>query len=618
MTVEAGWAAANGLTLGGKAPADVPASWLGVLGAIAAFDPKNPGAANAWNPVLSNTPVAAAVIPAVILEPAKPAPAVVITPPVKAAEPAPKVEPPKPEAKPAAAAAKAADPVVAPKPAVVITPPPKPAEPPKPAAPAKTPPPPAKPIEQKPAAKTPEPKPAPAAAKPPAKAEPAKPAAPAKPTLAPAPAPAVKTPTASPFPKKKSPMPLIAGIVVLLLAVGGWFFYNQTQKERAEQVRIQQELEKRAAEEASARRLAEEKANAEAEARKKAEEEAAERARIAEQERIRSEEEARRKTAERLIAARGSLTVNTDPQGATVVVGELAPRPSPVNLRDLRLGRYSVTITMPGYDSEQREIEIKADETTDLGTIALRRQIGTVEITSDPAGLDFELRPAGALFVAPSEIRRGQTPATLNDVPVGAYQVNITRANWPNYASTVTVDRNGTAKAHGTFAGGTIVINSTPPGASVMRGDVSLGNTPLTLEDQQPGDVSFTLTSRGLEPATVSGRVEGGRTLTLTGTLLDIERVMRLSELDERPVPIVQVEPELSPSVRADGGNATIEFVVGKDGTPGEMKIVSASNPAFGRACLTAAAKWKFRPGYVRGKPVRTRMVLPFRMQPEG
>ncbi|PTY03157.1 hypothetical protein DB347_22000 [Opitutaceae bacterium EW11] len=616
------WASAHGISLSSKIT-EVHPSWLGVLGAVAAYDPKNPGAALPWNPILTNTPVAAApVIPAIIQEPAPapkptPPPAVVITPPQKPAEPAPapKQEAPKP-------AAKAPEPAPAPKPAVVITPPPKPVEPPKPVVlPPKTPPP-AKPVEQKPAAKAPE-KPASAAAKPGAKQEPAKPAAPSaasKPTLAPAPAPAAKPPSTAPFPaKKKSPMPMVIGlIIVLIVGAGGFWMYSENKAAKEEQAKRQRELEQRAAAEASARRDAEEKARKEAEARKKAEQEAAERAVLAEKERIRAEEETRVKTAQELLNARGSLTINTDPMGATVVVGELAPRPSPLSMKDLRLGRYSVTISFPGYDTETREIEIKANETTDLGTIKLHRQVGGVDITSDPAGLDYELKPAGALFVNPADIRTGKTPATLSDVPVGAYQLTISRPNWPNYVGNISVERNGTAKAHGTFVGATVVINSNPQGGTVMRDQVQLGTTPLTLNDLQPGDMTFTITMRGLEPATVSGRAEAGKTLTLNGTLLDIDKVMRLSDLDERPVPIQQVEPDLSSSARAEGGSATIEFVVGKDGLPTELRVVNASNPALGRACMAAAAKWKFRPGYVRGKAVRTRMILPFRMAPQN
>lgn len=630
FTVDQGaWATAQGLALGPKVGTSVAPAWLGVLGAVAAYDPRNPSAALPWNPILTNTPVAAApIIPAIIQEPApapapapapKPAPAVIAAPVApKAVEAAPipaiKPEPPKP--------ATPTPKTEAAKPAVVITPPPKPVEPPKPAA--KTPPPPAKPVEPKPVAK-PDAKPAapsPAAKPSPAKPEPAKPApAPvAKPTLAPAPAPAVaKVATAAPFQQKKSPMGMIVVAIVVIAALGGGgYFYMQGQKEKEEKARLQHEYEQRTAQEAAARRAAEEKAAQEAAARKKAEEEAAQRAALAEKARIEAEERARQTAAEQAVNARGSLILNTNPPGATVAVGELAPRPSPIHLKDLRLGKYTVTITLAGYDTEQRDIDIKANEVTDLGSIPLHRQTGSVELTSDPAGLDYELKPAGALFVNPADVHKGQTPATLNDIPAGSYQLTILRPNWPSYTTTLTVERGNAAKAKGTFVGGTLVINSTPAGATVMRDQTQIGTTPLTLTDLQPGDVTFTLTQRGLEPATVSGKIEAGKTVTLSGTLLDADRVMRPSELDERPVPVTMVEPELSPGMRAEGGSASIEFVISKDGTPTEMKVLNASNPAFGRACLTAIAKWKFRPGVVRGKPVRTRMTVPFKMPGES
>lgn len=631
LSVDVGaWATAQGLALSSKVSSEVAPSWLGVLGAVAAYDPRNPGAALPWNPILSNTPVAPApVVPAILQEPAAPPPkpaavapkpaepaAIAPAPAVTKPEPAKTVPSPTPAKSPESSAPVA-------KAGVVITPPPKPVEAPKPVTPApKTPPPPAKPVEPKAAAK-PEAKPAaPSAAKAPAtKPEPAKPApsAAAKPTLSPAPAPVAQKPgTTTPFNRKKSQMPMIIGIIIAILLIGGGagLYVSNQKKQQAEVAQRLKEQEARAA--AESRRAAEEKARQEADARKHAEEEAAQRQVLAEQARIEAEEKARQAAALQLINARGRLVLNTEPAGATVSVGELTPRPSPVDMKDLRLGRYSVTISLAGYETESRDVDIKANEVSDLGTIQLRRQLGSIDISSEPTGLDYELKPAGALFVNPADVRKGQTPATITDIPAGSYQATVNRPGWPAYTTTATVERNSTAKIRGTFVGGTVVINSTPAGASVMRDQVQVGTTPLTLTDLQPSDVTYTLTMRGLEPATVTGHVEPGKTLTLTGTLLDADRVMRPSELDERPVPLTLVEPELTPALRSEGGSATIEFVVGKDGTPSEMKVLNSSNPAFGRACLAATAKWKFRPGVVRGKPVKTRMTAPFRMNPES
>ncbi len=627
-TDTAALASSLGLAFGGNVKADTVApSWLGVLGAAAAYDPKAPGAVAPWHSTLTGTPVAAApFVPAIAPEPTKPA--VVITPPAKPAEPA------KPAAKPA-------EPAPAAKPAVVITPPAKPAEPAKPAAaspaaspakgaqPAATPA--AKPADTKQQAKQPDPKTAPVIAKPSpapaqkgaAKAEPAKPSpapAPAsKPALAPAPA-AARPATPAPFPKKKNNTPVIIGVVAaVLIGVGAFFYISSSNKSKEEAAQRAAELEKRAAEEAAAKTKAQEAAKAADERRQREVEEARQKA-AADAEALRLQfQQNEKSTTERLLNARGSFSINTEPAGATITLADRAPRTAPVTWSDLRLGRYEITISLNGYDSEQRSVEIKENEVTDLGTIALKRQVGSIDVNSDPAGLAFEIKPAGSLFVNSNDIRTGQTPAKVDDLPVGNYQISITRANWPAYTSTVNVERNGTARVQGAFVGGSVNITSSPTGATVLRDNqTQVGVTPLTLTDLIPGTVTFTVTQRGMDPVPLTGKIESGKTLTLNATLLDSDRVMKLTELDERPVQITIVEPELTAAQQADGGNVIISLTVGKDGVPSDLKIEQASNPNLGRACLTAAAKWRFKPGTIKGKPVRSRVSIPFKFQPQS
>jgi TonB family protein len=203
---------------------------------------------------------------------------------------------------------------------------------------------------------------------------------------------------------------------------------------------------------------------------------------------------------------------------------------------------------------------------------------------------------------------------------VGSYQVSISRPNWTTYVSTVTVERNGSAQVQGTFVGGTVTITSTPSGATVLRDQTQIGVTPLTLSELTPGPVSFTVTQRGMDPVTLNGKVEGGKTLTLNAVLADSDRIMRLSELDEKPVQILVVDPELTPAQLQAGGSVLISFTVGKDGVPSDLKIENPqpADPALGRACLAAAAKWRFKAGTIKGKPVRARVSIPFRFAPQG
>jgi TonB family protein len=610
FTTDAGaWAAANGISFTGNVKADTVApSWLGVLGAIAAYDPRNPGSANPWHPVLTGTPVAAPpFVPAIAPEPA-PKPAVVIAPPAKPAEPSKPAEP-------------------AAKPPVVITPPAKAAAAPvAPAKPAAQPTPPAKPVDPKaqtkqqptPAAPA-KPSPAPVAAKSPAKTEPAKPSPAPTPSSKPAPAPAPasgRPATPAPFPKKKSNTPMIAALAaVVVLGVAGFFVYSSSQK-KAEQERL--EIEKRAAEQAADFRKAQEQARINEENLKRQAEEARQKA-LAEAEAIRQQSEQNLKsTTERLINARGGFSVATEPAGASISISERAPRTSPVTWNDLRLGRYDVSISLAGYDSEQHTVDIKENEIADLGTIKLKRQMGSVDVNSNPPGLSFEIKPAGSLFVNANDIRTGQTPAKINDLPVGSYQVSISRANWPNYVSTVNVERNGTAQVQGTFVGGSVTITSTPTGATVLRDNqTQVGVTPVTVNELNPGNVSFTVTMRGMDPVALTAKVEGGKTVTLNAVLADSDRIMRLSELDEKPVQIHVEDPELTPAQLLAGGSVIVSLTVGKDGIPSDLKVEQTSDPALGRVCLASAAKWRFKAGTIKGKPVRSRVSIPFKFTPQ-
>jgi TonB family protein len=178
----------------------------------------------------------------------------------------------------------------------------------------------------------------------------------------------------------------------------------------------------------------------------------------------------------------------------------------------------------------------------------------------------------------------------------------------------VAIERNGSAQVKGAFAGGGVTITSSPSGATVLRDNqTQVGVTPLTLNDLIPGTVTFTVTQRGMDPVPLTGKIEPGKMLTLNATLLDSDRVMKLSELDEKPVQVTVVEPELTSAQIAEGGSVVISLTVGKDGVPSDLKVEQASNQNLGRVCLTAAAKWRFSPGKIKGKPVRSRVSIPFK-----
>jgi TonB family protein len=613
------WCNSSGVTfVGNTLQPKLSPLWFGLLGMMSAIPADRADTEAAWHPGWSTDgvereekPRAAEVVPAP--EPA-PAPAPVRAP---STPPSPKIVPPTPSV---FAAVPVARPAPAPQPPAK-TPAPAPARVPVIAASPTTP---APKQEKETPVRPAAPAPAPKAALAPARPAPAPTPAPAAraetapaPAAAPRPTPAAKpsTGTVQAAPQRsflKSPA-LLAVVAVLVVVLGlGAFYYNKFTKER-EAARIHlAKIEQDQAEQAKALREAQEKAAEEAKARKAAEEAIAKKNAEAEALAKKADEIAKQRAddASRILNGRGSLVIATEPPGASVAMSNFAALTSPATVNDLRLGRYTVDISMPGFDSQRLEVEVKDNTVANPGVVKLVRQTGSLEITTDPAGSTFEVRPAGPRVSLGAEVKTGKTPATVQDLPTGDYAVTVRREGWPDHTENVTIEHGRTAHAVSKYVGGGVTITSAPVGARVTRNGEALGVTPLTLTDQQPGDVSYALDLQGFISTTVDGKIEAEKTLTLNANLGAEDRIVPLRELDEKPVQIKTVQPELGYEAKRNPGSATISFIVDRDGTPKEIKVVASTGADFAQACVAAVAQWRFKPGSIKGVPVRTRVEV--------
>ena len=86
--------------------------------------------------------------------------------------------------------------------------------------------------------------------------------------------------------------------------------------------------------------------------------------------------------------ALGGVMVNTSPSRATVTLGGMDAGKSPVTFKGIRAGKYPLRISLDGYTPVEREVEVKAGQFVDLGTIALERVTGmaggTRQVTEPP------------------------------------------------------------------------------------------------------------------------------------------------------------------------------------------------------------------------------------------
>ncbi|MBI4024970.1 MAG: SUMF1/EgtB/PvdO family nonheme iron enzyme [Verrucomicrobia bacterium] len=191
----------------------------------------------------------------------------------------------------------------------------------------------------------------------------------------------------------------LLGVAILGLAV--WFFVIRESPQNAAVVQLKEQRKKA--------ELETEKARLEAEASKSKKEE----------ERLRAEREKSQREAEKFASARGGVMVRTIPEGAMATVGGSAAEKTPATFKDMKLGKYPLKIIMDGYEPVEKEIEIKENEFTDLGSLELTRSKGTLQLSSTPEGAEFEVRGADGSG------HKGKTPDTLKDLPTGEYDVHL-------------------------------------------------------------------------------------------------------------------------------------------------------------------------------------------------
>jgi TonB family protein len=402
----------------------------------------------------------------------------------------------------------------------------------------------------------------------------------------------------------------------LVIIIGIYFAYSSHEK-AAQDAAALVAKQQHDAEAAAAKQLADQQAQAAA-ALKKAQDDAAAKLAAAEAEAKAAEERARVEEAAHLAAARGAINVATEPTGATISIGDLPPRTSPALFTNLRIGSYPVTISLPNYEPAKLIIEVKENDTADPGVIKLVRQTGTLELTSEPAGANYSVRSASNMLLLNTSGLSGSTPAVLSNLPTGDYIVTFSRDGFQTHDETITVSHDTPAQASWKFVNGNVLVTSTPSGATVTTADGRpLGVTPVTINDVEPGDVTYTLTLDGYDPATLSGKIDGGKTNTLNATLLSVNRLAALDELDAQPQPIDQPPPEISARTIHDSG--VVEIVtVDRSGNTRDLEVIknTTNNPEIARLCMEAVAKWKFKPGTIDDKPVNVRVTVPFTINP--
>ncbi len=197
-------------------------------------------------------------------------------------------------------------------------------------------------------------------------------------------------------------------------------------------------------------------------------------------------EKAHQEELKKLAAVRGTLSVDSNPTGATVTIGDFRKK-TPANFADIVPGTFSIVIHADGYEDYKQEVTVSADKPTDLGTIQLVQKTGDLSLTSPQSDVTYKLTGPGDYS------HEGQLPDKLDKLPIGDYLITVSQQDWKLPPLPITIHDHETAQKEIKFPYGSVSILSTPPGATVREGRAVLGKTPLSLTQLRPRNLHLSV-----------------------------------------------------------------------------------------------------------------------------
>ena len=150
-------------------------------------------------------------------------------------------------------------------------------------------------------------------------------------------------------------------------------------------------------------------------------------------------------------AQTGSVLIRSSPAEADVLVNGKPRGKTPLALRDLALGSYTIRVARDGYASEERTLQLTTRRPTASTTINLRSTAGRAASTlsdgvsvdtaaqkTGPGGLNVQSRPSGArVFV--NDRLAGSTPILIPGLPAGPAIVRIEMDGYQPWTTAVRV-----------------------------------------------------------------------------------------------------------------------------------------------------------------------------------
>ncbi len=208
---------------------------------------------------------------------------------------------------------------------------------------------------------------------------------------------------------------------------------------------------------------------------------------------------------------KGSVFVDSFPRGSDVFLDGVKQGETPITIKNLSFGEYEIQVSHDGYRTFTK-------------TVSITRANPKVTVIANLEHVTFVLQvssyPTEAEVYVDGE-KKGLTPITINDLPLGEHFVEVTKENFNTWSQKIDVNEYKVIQlvANLQATSASISVDSNPEGATVYLNGKNKGITPVKIEDLDAGDYTLTVEKDGFAPYTEKITVSKGETVVRNITL---------------------------------------------------------------------------------------------------
>ncbi len=271
-----------------------------------------------------------------------------------------------------------------------------------------------------------------------------------------------------------------------------------------------------------------------------------------------------------IIVGMGRLVITTEPEGATVLVNDVALGQTPLRVEGLELDTYELVVERDGFEPEALLAELTEDTPEASFQVALRAE---PPAAPTPAFIQIRSEPAGAV-VSIDGRDAGATPTDGVRVSAGSRVIRLTLEGYLPWEDTVRARSGRTVE----------VAAELTPFPSAGASDAP--DEPAPPEPAAPSVVPGSMVQRG-DPGVVNPECV---TCPAVGY------------------------PEAARRTRQQGV-VQLNFVIDENGLVQDVRVEESAGEIFDSAVVETVRGWRYEPATKDGVPVKMRWVQRFRFR---